>query len=81
MLAASSRTKGQSDMAKFDKARKLKGKIEKIRKAYMNDLSSSNDKEKQRAVVIYLIDKLALRVGGEKDTENTADTVGCCSLR
>lgn len=28
----------------------------------------------------YLIDKLALRVGNEKD-EDEADTVGCCSLR
>lgn len=27
-----------------------------------------------------MIDKLALRVGNEKD-ENEADTVGCCSLR
>jgi DNA topoisomerase-1 len=27
-----------------------------------------------------LIDKLALRVGNEKD-EDEADTVGCCSLR
>merc|ERR1712151_126069 len=29
----------------------------------------------------YFIDKLALRVGGEKDAEEEADTVGCCSLR
>jgi DNA topoisomerase-1 len=28
----------------------------------------------------YLIDKLALRVGNEKE-EDEADTVGCCSLR
>jgi DNA topoisomerase-1 len=28
-----------------------------------------------------VIDRLALRVGGEKDTEEEADTVGCCSLR
>lgn len=81
MLSASSRTKGQSDMAKFDKARKLKTKIDEIRAAYTKDFTSSSEKERQRAVVVYLIDKLALRVGGEKDTENTADTVGCCSLR
>ena len=30
---------------------------------------------------MYLIDRLALRVGGEKDTAEEADTVGCCSLR
>jgi DNA topoisomerase-1 len=29
---------------------------------------------------VYLIDKLALRAGGEKD-EDLADTVGCCTLR
>ena len=30
---------------------------------------------------MYLIDKLALRVGNEKNTDEEADTVGCCSLR
>lgn len=29
---------------------------------------------------MYFIDKLALRAGNEKD-EDTADTVGCCSIR
>ena len=81
MLGASSRTKGQSDMAKFDKARKLKDHIEAIREAYRKSWTSSVEMERQRAVVVYLIDKLALRVGGEKDTENTADTVGSTSLR
>lgn len=36
--------------------------------------------EKQLGTAAYLIDRLALRVGNEKD-EDTADTVGCCSLR
>ena len=41
----------------------------------------SRDAERQQlGVATYLIDKLALRVGNEKD-ENEADTVGCCSLR
>ena len=30
---------------------------------------------------MYFIDKLALRAGNEKDSDETADTVGCCSLR
>lgn len=81
MLSASSRTKGQSDMAKFDKARELKKKIEAIRQAYRAGWTAETVLERQRAVVIYLIDKLALRVGGEKDTENSADTVGSTSLR
>jgi hypothetical protein len=34
----------------------------------------------QLAVTTYLVDKLALRAGGEKD-EDLADTVGVCTLR
>ena len=34
-----------------------------------------------RAVAVYFIDKLALRAGNEKDSDESADTVGCCSLR
>ncbi len=30
---------------------------------------------------MYFIDKLALRAGNEKDSDESADTVGCCSLR
>ena len=33
------------------------------------------------AILLYFIDKLALRAGNEKDTDESADTVGCCSLR
>jgi DNA topoisomerase-1 len=36
---------------------------------------------RQLGTAIWVIDRLALRVGGEKDTEEEADTVGCCSLR
>lgn len=34
----------------------------------------------QIATAVWIIDKLALRVGGEKG-DDEADTVGCCSLR
>ena len=34
-----------------------------------------------RSVAMYFIDKLALRAGNEKDPDEAADTVGCCSLR
>jgi DNA topoisomerase-1 len=37
--------------------------------------------DRQLATALYLIDKLALRAGGEKDTDEEADTVGCCNLR
>ncbi|KAG5468390.1 hypothetical protein LSCM1_02370 [Leishmania martiniquensis] len=80
MLAPSSTVKGQSDMMKFEKARKLKDKVDDIRASYMKDFKSNDIHVAQRAVAMYFIDRLALRVGNEKG-EDEADTVGCCSLR
>lgn len=79
-LAAGSAFKGMSDHAKFEKARKLKDHIEKIRRDYWEGFKSKTKEVRQRSVAMYLIDKLALRVGNEKGEEE-ADTVGCCSLR
>ncbi|GAQ80759.1 DNA topoisomerase I [Klebsormidium nitens] len=79
-LAPSSSWKGQSDMEKYEKARKLKDYIGAIRDQYNRDLTSKNTENKQIAVAVYLIDVLALRAGNEKD-EDEADTVGCCSLK
>jgi DNA topoisomerase-1 len=80
-LAASSRFKGESDRNKYNKARRLHNRIDQIRASYTADLDSNNSVIAQRATAMYLIDKLALRVGNEKDTSESADTVGCCSLR
>ncbi|KAL2623239.1 hypothetical protein R1flu_003444 [Riccia fluitans] len=79
-LAASSSLKGQSDMEKYEKARMLKDYIENIRSTYTRNFSSSDMAKRQIAVATYLIDRLALRAGNEKD-EDEADTVGCCSLK
>ena len=46
----------------------------------MEDMQSGDLELNQLGVAVYLIDKLALRVGNEKG-EDEADTVGCCSLR
>lgn len=81
MLAANSAIKGQSDYKKFEKARLLKEHIGRIRKDYTKDLKAELMADRQRATAMYLIDKLALRAGNEKDTENEAETVGCCSLK
>jgi len=81
MLNPSSRLKGEKDWQKYEKARKLKGEIEKIREDYMADMKSKEMRVRQRAVALYFIDKLALRAGNEKDGDEQADTVGCCSLR
>lgn len=80
MLSATSSLKGMSDFKKFEKARELKKHVARIRKDYTKDLRSSSMLDRQRATATYLIDKLALRAGGEKG-EDEADTVGCCSLR
>jgi len=80
-FAATSGLKGQPDMLKYDRARRLVGVIGKIRASYEKLQKSGNIIDKQKSTATYFIDKLALRVGGEKDTEEEADTVGCCSLR
>ncbi|XP_044473593.1 DNA topoisomerase 1 beta-like [Mangifera indica] len=79
-LAASSSLKGQSDKEKYEKARKLKDYIESIRASYTKDFTSKDVARRQIAVATYLIDKLALRAGNEKD-DDEADTVGCCTLK
>ncbi|XP_068635476.1 DNA topoisomerase 1 beta-like isoform X2 [Aristolochia californica] len=79
-LAASSSLKGQSDKEKYEKARALKNYIKNIRGTYTKDFTSKDVTKRQIAVATYLIDKLALRAGNEKD-DDEADTVGCCTLK
>ena len=74
MLAANSSLKGKSDFNKFHKAMQLKGCIDKVRRDYQRHLDSSDRQLKQQATTMWLIDVLALRVGGEKN-EDEADTV------
>lgn len=81
MLSANSSTKQEADFKKFEKARNLKKHIDRIRKDYSRDLKSDVMADRQRATAMYLIDRFALRAGNEKDTDNEAETVGCCSLK
>eukprot|EP00061_Rhincodon_typus_P018431 g47599.t1 len=81
MLNPSSRIKGEKDWQKYETARTLKKHVDKIRAQYREDWKSKEMKVRQRAVALYFIDKLALRAGNEKEEGETADTVGCCSLR
>ncbi|SCQ16557.1 topoisomerase I, putative [Plasmodium ovale] len=80
-LSAQSKFKGYKDFLKYENARKLKSCVHKIREDYKNKMKSKNIINKQLGTAVYLIDFLALRVGGEKDIDEEADTVGCCSLR
>ncbi|KAF1743368.1 hypothetical protein MXB_3442 [Myxobolus squamalis] len=90
MLNPMTKIKGTKDMAKYDIARGLhvlysffhdKNCIDTIRSNYIADMSSPELKIRQRAVALYFIDRLALRAGHEKEDGESADTVGCCSLR
>ncbi len=73
--------KSKSDLDKFDLARKLKKKVNNIRAEYYEDMRNGNEVDKQLSTALYLIDNLALRVGGAKDVKEKADTVGVTSLR
>uniref|UniRef100_A0A3Q0S205 DNA topoisomerase I n=1 Tax=Amphilophus citrinellus TaxID=61819 RepID=A0A3Q0S205_AMPCI len=81
MLNPSSRIKGEKDWQKYETARRLKKCVDHIRAQYRDDWKSKEMRIRQRAVALYFIDKLALRAGNEKEEGETADTVGCCSLR
>ena len=81
MLNPTSRLKGEKDWQKYETARKLKTHVSRIREDYFVGLKSREMFIRQRSVALYLIDRLALRAGNEKDADEEADTVGCCSLR
>ena len=72
--------KQRKDISKFNKARELKTRINKIRNHITNNLSAKDVTRRKVATVCYLIDTLKLRVGDEKDRDE-ADTVGATTLR
>jgi DNA topoisomerase-1 len=68
------------DKAKYDKALNLEKYILKIEKEITRRMSSRDTSQKKIATVCFLIIKLAMRVGDEKDPDE-ADTVGATTLR
>lgn len=72
--------KMKSDEEKYNKARILKKKIKKIREKNEQNMKSEDLEIRQLATALYLIDKLALRIGNEKK-EDEADTVGVTTLK
>lgn len=79
-LSRKSSFKASSDKEKFDKSRELKTIINKMRSENYVNIQSSDLKLKQLALALYLIDVLAIRVGNEKN-ENETETYGACSLK
>jgi len=60
MLNPTSRLKGEKDWLKYEKARQLAKKIDKIRANYRNDFKSKEMRVRQRSVALYFIDKVCL---------------------
>ncbi len=79
-LAETSHLRQEREQAKYDKAWKLEENLRPVRAAIRKGMRDSNAKKRQVATVAYLIDRMAMRVGDEKD-EDEADTVGASTLR
>ena len=78
-LSGKSAFKADSDLIKYEKARKLHSQIDTIRFTYMRDASGSNSTKKQLGTVLYLIDFFGIRVGNPKE-EDEAETVGATTI-
>ncbi|MFA5365589.1 MAG: DNA topoisomerase I [Candidatus Bathyarchaeia archaeon] len=72
--------KQQKEIEKFDKAADFKQNLHKVQKHILVNLESGDLRRRKIATVCFLIDKLKIRVGDEKDPDE-ADTVGASTLR
>jgi len=79
-LSDSSHVKQRREIEKFEKARELESRINSVKAHIEQNLQSNELLRRKIATVCYLIDKLKLRVGDEKDKDE-ADTVGATTLR
>jgi DNA topoisomerase-1 len=80
-LHDSSTLRQNSDKEKYDRANILGKQINKVHEKIVSKMINSKDlKHKKISTVCYLISKLAMRVGDEKDPDE-ADTVGASTLR
>lgn len=79
-LHDSSSIRQARDKKKYDKAIDLEKTIDSVRSFIIKSMSSKDPKIRKVATACFLIDKLTMRVGDEKD-EDEADTVGASTLR
>lgn len=63
-------------LEKFNLSKKLSNKISKIRKDVQYKISTEKDAKLEKWIIIYMIDKLGIRIGHE----NERGTFGCCTL-
>jgi DNA topoisomerase-1 len=76
----SSILKQKKNIEKFDKAMELRQTIVRVQKHIWENLNADDLRRRKTATVCFLIDKLKIRVGDEKDPDE-ADTVGASTLR
>ena len=80
-LHDSSSLRQNSDKEKYDRANKLEKHISRVQREIISRMLKSKDLNQRKiSTVFYLIFKLAMTVGDEKDPEE-ADTVGASTLR
>ncbi len=79
-LADSSKIRQERDKAKYDTAMRLAKRIGKVIAKVEEGMKAGDEKRRKVATVCYLIYRLAMRVGDEKDADE-ADTVGASTLR
>jgi len=71
--------KQEREIEKFEKAKELEKKFEVIKNHIIKNLDSDDLKKRKIATVCYLIYALSIRLGDEKDEDET-DTVGATTL-
>jgi DNA topoisomerase-1 len=76
----SSILKQRKDIEKFEKARKLRQNLNRVQRHIWKSLNAHDIKRRKIATVSFLIDRLKIRVGDEKDPDE-ADTIGASTLR
>ncbi len=76
----SSTVKQRKDIEKFDKARELRRNLLRVQSHIWENLDADDLRRRKTATVCFLVDKLKIRVGDEKDPDE-ADTVGASTLR
>ena len=79
-LHDSSSIRQARDKSKYDRAKKLEKDFGKVETYILKSLGSKDLQTSKIATACFLIDKLAMRVGDERD-EDEADTVGASTLR
>ena len=79
-LSDSAPIKQEREARKFDKAHELHAQLTDVRACIERDLLDPDPRQRKIATACYLIDRLCLRVGDEKDPDE-ADTIGATTLR